>query len=551
MPVPGAGNTAMSTSRMLRTLLVASAFTAGLWALPQAGRPSVAATVIQAQSLLQQGHAAAAATLLHHALQLHPRDASLLGLAGVADAQQGHPAEAERDLLAAMHAAPDFAGAYLNLGQLYQQESKPAQALAVYARLLRRQPDNAPANYQCAVLLVNAHHPRQAWQHLHRLPADAQQHSQVAAVACSIQAVLHDPQTEACVRHWLALSDFSPQDAVAALPFFHAAGAAVPERMVLQALAARNALTPTQQERLAALDEQQGDDADARALLDHLAVSRPHPFPLLMQLAEIADRQKDYKGALGYLAHARALEPNHAEVHFFFGIECVRLGLMEEAYHSLQKAVALAPDNPFYNYALGAVILQRRNPDDAVKYFAKYHQLRPHDVHGAFALGTACVAVQDYPRARRLLQPLTAVPATAAGAWYLLGRIDVADGHDAQAENELRHALRANPRMADAAAHLGLVLLRQHRDREAAQALQQALRLDPNNYVANFQLLLLYRRTHDARATGQAARLQQLQKARLSQQQESYRVIRIDPTGASPDPQGSEGQGSDGSPSHG
>jgi tetratricopeptide (TPR) repeat protein len=177
--------------------------------------------------------------------------------------------------------------------------------------------------------------------------------------------------------------------------------------------------------------------------------------------------------------------------------------------------------------------------------------LRPGDVHGAYALGAACFAVQNYPRARRLLQPLTAVPATAAGAWYMLGRMDIDSDHDAQAESELRRALQANPRLADAAAHLGLVLLRQHRDADAAQALQQALGIDPDNYVANFQLLLLYRRAHDPRAAQQTTRLKELQKARISEQQEFYRVIRIDPGGGSADRHPPEGQGSDALGNHG
>lgn len=536
--------------RTLRSILVAAGLTAGLWAAPQGATTAVAGTVTRAQALLQHGDAAAAAALLQRELERHPDDAALLDLAGVAAAQQGHNEEARKDLLAAIQAAPDFAGAYLNLGQLYQQESETDKALAVYARLLRRQPGNPEANDQSAVLLLQVHQYQEALRHLQQLPAGAQEHSQVAAVVCSARAALHDAQTAACVRHWLALADFSVQDAAAALPYFSAAGATIPERMVLQALAARHAITPGQQLRLATLDQKQGDNQDARRLLEPLAVRSPHPVPLLLQLAEIADRQKDYKGALGYLAHARALEPGNAAVHFFFGMECVRLKLMEEAWRSLQKAVALAPENSFYNYALGAVILQRRNPDDAVQYFEKYHQLRPNDVHGAFALGTACFAVRDYPRARRLLQPLTAVRATAAGAWYLLGRMDIAGGHDEMAETELRQALQANPRMADAAAHLGLVLLRQHRDADAAQALHRALSIDPGNYVANFQLLLLYRKTHDARADGQTARLQQLQKARASEQQEFYRVIRIDPSGAAGEP-GSEGQGSDAPQTHG
>ena len=68
--------------------------------------------------------------------------------------------------------------------------------------------------------------------------------------------------------------------------------------------------------------------------------------PLLMDLAGTAVKQKDYQGALGYLAHARSLEPNNATVHFLFGMVCVEENLVREAYESMKKAVELDPDNP-------------------------------------------------------------------------------------------------------------------------------------------------------------------------------------------------------------
>ena len=56
-----------------------------------------------------------------------------------------------------------------------------------------------------------------------------------------------------------------------------------------------------------------------------------------------------------YLAHARDLEPGNAEVQFFFGIASIELNLGNEAYDALKKAVALSPENPYVNYAMGAV----------------------------------------------------------------------------------------------------------------------------------------------------------------------------------------------------
>ena len=45
---------------------------------------------------------------------------------------------------------------------------------------------------------------------------------------------------------------------------------------------------------------------------------------------------RDLRGALGYLAHARDLQPAHGGVHFFFGIVCMDLDLGVEAHNALK-----------------------------------------------------------------------------------------------------------------------------------------------------------------------------------------------------------------------
>src|SRR6185312_3365803 len=58
----------------------------------------------------------------------------------------------------------------------------------------------------------------------------------------------------------------------------------------------------------------------ARHALEQLAPLEPKDPAPLMELARIAEKQRDLKGALAYLAHARDLKPNYAPVHFFFAM---------------------------------------------------------------------------------------------------------------------------------------------------------------------------------------------------------------------------------------
>lgn len=53
-----------------------------------------------------------------------------------------------------------------------------------------------------------------------------------------------------------------------------------------------------------------------------------------MDLARVADKQTDYTGALGYITHARDLDPRNPAIHFFFGMVSMKENLLEEAYIS-------------------------------------------------------------------------------------------------------------------------------------------------------------------------------------------------------------------------
>ena len=77
--------------------------------------------------------------------------------------------------------------------------------------------------------------------------------------------------------------------------------------------------------KLASLYENCDRLDQARQTLEKVAALGGPTPELLLQLARVAHKQRDYQGALGYLAHARDLKPDDAGVHFFFGIVCVEL----------------------------------------------------------------------------------------------------------------------------------------------------------------------------------------------------------------------------------
>ncbi|MBO0862032.1 MAG: hypothetical protein J2P21_26780 [Chloracidobacterium sp.] len=118
-----------------------------------------------------------------------------------------------------------------------------------------------------------------------------------------------------------------------------------------------------------------------------------------VELARVAHKQRDYQGALGYLANARDLEPNNASLSYFFGLVCLDLDLVAESlktFQTFQTALKIEPENPAYNYARGVASVFRHDPSEAIHYFEKYSRLKPQDALGKLALGAALFRAKQY-----------------------------------------------------------------------------------------------------------------------------------------------------------
>jgi tetratricopeptide (TPR) repeat protein len=250
---------------------------------------------------------------------------------------------------------------------------------------------------------------------------------------------------------------------------------------------------------------------------------------ILLDLARVGQEQTDYKGSLGYLAHAEDLNPKDATIPYYFGILCLQLNLLAEAQRAMGKALALDPDNPSYNYSMGAVSVFSEGPEQAIPYFQKYLRLKPQDPRGKLALGAAYVRAKNYEAGLPLLRESTSHSETASTAHYYLGRILNEEGNPQGAIQELQLSLKSNPDYPDALAELGRSLLTKKEYRQAQGELDHALALSPDHYQANLNLLLLYTKIGDARRDSQSQRVEELKKAAEEKSQELSRIIAIRP----------------------
>ena len=433
---------------------------------PAPGPPPLRDLLAAAQRAFEWKDHATARRELTAALRLYPESPVVHNFLGILDAEGGDAGAAEARFREAVRRDARYTDAHLNLGRLYQENvARDARA-----------PAKALAAYQAV---------------LEYQPTHAEANFQAALLL------------QAAGEHARALAH-------------------------LERLPADARDQPNARRLLAAVHEAQGALDRARAVLDDAAHAQPS-VELLLDLARLASLQNDHKGALGYLAHARGLEPGNARIHYLFGIVCVELDLGVEAFHALREAARLAPDDPLVNYALGAVALHRREPGEALPYFEKYAELRPDEPRAALALGVAHFKVADFPAARAALGRAAAHVATAAAAHYFLARIAREENDLPEALRLARKAVEALPDYADAWAELGLVQFRLRALDEAESALGRAVSLDPANYLGNLHLQMLYERTRDPRAAEQKRRVEEINREREQRADEFRRVIEVRP----------------------
>lgn len=491
--------------------------------------------ILKIQQLIQQHDLKEARVETTTALRQFKADAGFENLLGVIAAQEGEYAEAERSFQQAVLHDPKFTGAYLNLGRLYQEQSfsdseTAAKALDVYRRVLLYDSSNAEATYQSAVLLQQRRDYSASLAHALRLPSESQNSAQVLAVLCGDYAGLGDRGNAAKMADRLARSpELSESDIKQIIPSLEIGKRYDVAIALIEALKGRQTLSPEVLHTLGLAYEREEKLPESRAALEQYATGGNLSITSLLELARVAYKQKDYRGALGYLAHAQDLDPNNASLHYYFGFVCLDLNLIAEARNSFEKAVKLEPENPQYNYAMGAASAFRHDPAEAVPYFEKYLKLRPEDPRGKLALGAAFFRAKDYQVAQPWLKEAVKVSATATQAHYYLGCIALQERRLDEARVQLSQALAIKPDYSDALAELGQYYLLQKDYREAEKQIRRALQIDPDHYAANFYLLNLYMRTADPRRESQARRFEELKKLLDEKTREFLRIVEVRP----------------------
>ena len=511
--------------------LVISAFTA---AARGSDTATYERTILAIQKQIESGNFEQARTLISDAAQKYPHDGGVENLLGVVEIQQGHTAAASKAFTAAIADNPRLTGAYLNLGRMKMQEAATnetvrKEALKLSLKTLSLDPANDEANYQAATILFWDKEYRRSLAHLGKLSAESSAKIGAQALVCADSAALgvRDKTNEAA-NGLAANPDLTEDDADTCAPGLRTARRADLIDTLLTAAAKHEALSPGGLRMLGLAQEAEGKFQIARATFES-AFSANQSVEILEDLTRVARAANDNQGALGYLAHARDLEPGNAALSYEFGAVCVRMGLLAEARKAIGEALRVDPDNAHYNLGMGVVVSFSADPSQALPYLTRYHALRPKDPEGVLALGAANYRARDYDAAKPWLRQAAGSGKTAPDAHFYLGRIARQEGQFDVATTELKQSLALRPDQAETLAELGQIGVQIHDFTHAASYFNEALHNDPDNYAANFGLLQLYARTGDSRREQQSQRFDQVKSMQEERDRQMMRVIEIRP----------------------
>jgi tetratricopeptide (TPR) repeat protein len=510
-------------------------FLGAVLSLQGQGSDDLTQALLSIQEAIQAGDLATASHMIDVSLEQHPGEGGLLNLRGIVHARRNELPEAHKDFAEAVRLSPGLTPAWQNLARACQLEAQPETssvscAVDSWQHVARLKPGDAEAHGSLALLFEERGNFAGSLREIAKLPAEEASRPANLALQCfDLSELGQIAAAKRAASRLAARADFSDSDLDRLQVALQSTKSAPILVTLLEALDARHAASLASLRRLAIAYEQLQRPSDARKTLERVAVLDPSNSAHLLELARLADASKDYEGALGYLAHARDLAPDNPRIHFLFAMTAVKMNLPIEARRSLERALALDPQNPGYNYAMGSVVLTTRDASTAARYFQKFVKAKPDSARGHYALGIAYFGSGDYGNAKEEMRRVENDPKVGPAAEYFLGRIARLEGKLEDATRLLHKSIQRMPSLSESHTELARVLMLQGNLQAAQAELDTALRLAPDSFQGNNQLLVLYRRKHDPRAAKQAELLKKLDDDRSKRADLMLRTIEVRP----------------------
>ena len=221
---------------------------------------------------------------------------------------------------------------------------------------------------------------------------------------------------------------------------------------------------------------------------ERLAIRHPRSGLLFQLLGTAQSRLGRSEAAIASLEKALAIAPDDAEARNNLGILLAGQGRDAEAIACFSRAATLAPRHADVRNNLGILLGRTGRPAEALEAFEQAIRLRPSHAQTHFNLGNLlkdCGRMEDAAQAFR--QAIACAPGHSA-AYNNLGHLLSGLGRSPEAVGLLSRAVAIKPDFVEAHNNLGVALGQLGRHDEAAAHFRAALRLQPGYAEASYNL---------------------------------------------------------------
>ena len=158
---------------------------------------------------------------------------------------------------------------------------------------------------------------------------------------------------------------------------------------------------------------------------------------------------------------------------------------LAEGIQHLEKAIAIYPNFPEAQIALGTAYMDEKEWNKAELALKQAIELAPNASNAFFALGELYLQQKKYSEAEKQLRQGLTIDNRSWRGHFALGRVYLASNDVKQAAKQIALTLQLNPDFADAHLLAGNILLRSGKREDARTEFEAYLRLAPKGEFAN------------------------------------------------------------------
>ena len=207
--------------------------------------------------------------------------------------------------------------------------------------------------------------------------------------------------------------------------------------------------------------------------------------------------REDTEGASRNFEQALRFMPNDDASMFELSEQYYNAGRIEEAFHMIQKAVKVDPENKWYQMRLGLFYRNLDQYDDFIKLYEKLTKQYPEDLDMLSELIEAYLVTENYGKALEKMDLLE--QNVGANEIITEQRLNVykRQGNNKKVISELEKLIEENPENVRYYGMLAQVYAEMGKDKEALKLYEKIKEVNPSEPYINISLMEFYEKSGD------------------------------------------------------